>query len=132
MFGPRIFTGEGEGEVQQVMLFQRLMFGGTPCPYIVIQGHSRAMELVFGDRIMDSSNPLHWVRVITSWPYDFGYDASMPRVISVYADGEMVAGSPAFIDDSRYAGVTQELCHAAAHRVSTYVNYLGKQNASQK
>lgn len=130
-FGARIITGEGESEVQQVLRFNRLLFGGTPCPYIAVQGHSRAMELVLGNPT-DPANPLHWVSTITNWPYTLKYDPSMPWVIRVRADGEMAAGSPAFVDDGRTAGVTREICHAVAHRVSTYVNYLGEQNASRK
>ena len=89
------------------------------------------MELVLDDH-QDPSNPLHWVRTITNWPYGLHFDPSMPRVICVRAEGEMAAGSPAFVDDGRTAGVTREICHAAAHCVSTYVNYLGEQNASRK
>jgi hypothetical protein len=106
-FGARIITGEGENEVQQVMRFNRLLFGGTPCPYIAVQGHSQAMELILGDPT-DPVNPLHWVSTITNWPYDLKYDTSMPRVIRVRADGEMAAGSPAFVDDGRTAGVTRD------------------------
>lgn len=29
--------------------FCRLMFGGTPCPYLAVQGHARALELIVGD-----------------------------------------------------------------------------------
>jgi hypothetical protein len=130
-FGARIVTGEGENEIQHVMRFNRLLFGGRPCPYLAVQGHARAMELVLGNH-EDPANPLHWVRTITNWPYDLHCDPSMPRIIRVCADGEMAAGSPAFVDDGRTAGVTREICHSAAHRVSTYVNFLGEQNASRK
>jgi hypothetical protein len=131
MFGARIVSGEPPNEVQPIMRFQRLLFGGAPCPYMAVQGHARAMELVLGDH-KDPSNPLHWMSTITNWPFTVGYDPSLPRIVRVRDDGEMAAWSPAFVDDGRTAGVTRKICHAAAHRVSTRVNYLGEQNASRK
>lgn len=130
-FGARIITGEGDGEVSQIMRFSRLLFGGRPCPYLAVQGHARAMELITGD-ISDPSNPLGWTRVITNWPFDFGYDPSMPRVIRVRQDGEMAPGYPAFVDDGRISGVSKVICDSATHRFCTKVNHLGEQNASRK
>eukprot|EP00956_Cyclotella_meneghiniana_P033673 scaffold98222_cov35-Cyclotella_meneghiniana.AAC.2 len=130
-FGARIVTGEGDGEVCQIMRFSRLLFGGRPCPYLAVQGHARAIELITGN-IADASNPLGWTQVITNWPFDFGYDPSMPRVIRVRRDGEMAPGYPAFVDDGRISGVSKEICDSATHRFCTKVNYLGEQNASRK
>eukprot|EP00956_Cyclotella_meneghiniana_P036907 scaffold132204_cov35-Cyclotella_meneghiniana.AAC.1 len=130
-FGARIVTGEGETEVCRTMRFQRLLFGGRPCPFLAVQGHARAIELIPGD-IADTKNALGWTRVITNWPFDFGYDPSMPRVIRVRHDGEMAPGYPAFVDDGRISGVSKQICDSATHRFCTKVNYLGEQNASRK
>lgn len=131
MFGVRLVTGFGDDEVQIVMRFCRLMFGGTPCPYIAVQGHARAMELATGDN-KDPTNPLHWMDAIGNFPFDTNYDPSLPRVIRIRADGEMAAGTPAFVDDGRTAGVSEQICDAATHRFCTGINYLGEQNASRK
>eukprot|EP00956_Cyclotella_meneghiniana_P029273 scaffold70321_cov60-Cyclotella_meneghiniana.AAC.2 len=130
-FGARIVTGEGDNEVCRIMRFQRLLFGGRPCPFLAVQGHARAIELITGD-ISDPKNALGWSDVITNWPFDFGYDPSMPRVVRVRHDGEMAPGFPAFVDDGRISGVSKPICDAATHRFCSKVNYLGEQNASRK
>ena len=82
MFGVRIKTGKGDQEVEVLMRFQRLLFGGNPCPYLAVQGHARCMELIVGDPY-DPTNPLHWSSVIENYPFSMNYDPSMPRVIKV-------------------------------------------------
>jgi hypothetical protein len=131
MFGVRIITGEEGDPIETIMRFERLMFGGRPCPFQAVQGHARGMELALGDHSLPS-NPLHWVRVIVNFPFSLNYDPSMPRVIKVRADGEMSCGTPAFVDDGRLTGVNKDLCDAGAHRFCTRINYLGEQNASRK
>ena len=131
MFGVRITTGLGDEETTVVMRFCRLMFGGTPCPYIAVQGHARAMELAIGNH-KDPRNPLHWTDAIGNFPFDKDYDPSLPRVIKVRSDGDMAAGTPAFVDDGRTTGVSETICDEATHRFCTRINYLGEQNASRK
>ena len=131
MFGMRLISGTGSEEVEIIMRFNRLLFGGKPCPYLAVQGHARAMELAIGD-LRDPSNPLGWVRAVGNFPFQKNYDPSLPRIIRIRQDGEMAAGTSAFVDDGRTAGVTDTICDQATHRFCTRINYLGEQNASRK
>ena len=130
-FGVRIITGFGDEEQTVIRRFSRLMFGGTPCPYLAVQGHARAMELAIGDH-KDPSNPLHWIDAIGNFPFTKNYDPSLPRIIKLRKDGEMAAGTSAFVDDGRTAGVSEKICDAATHRFCTRINYLGEQSAARK
>ena len=130
-FGVRLITGFGDDQVQVLMRFCRLLFGGRPCPFLAVQGHARAIELAVGDH-KDPANPLHWADAIGNFPFDQNYDPSLPRIIRVRHDGEMAAATPAFVDDGRIAGVSEQICDAATHRFCTRINYLGEQNASRK
>jgi hypothetical protein len=130
-FGVRIASGDEHKVTYTTKRFSRLMFGGTPCPYVAVQGHARCLELVVGNRL-DPTNPLGWIRVIENYPLTRGYDPSMPRVIRVRADGDMAPGIPAFVDDGRVTGPSDPICDAATHQLCTQVNAKGEQNASRK
>ena len=113
------------------MRFNRLFFGGKFAPYLAVQGHARATELMLGNP-KDTSNPFQWDKTHLNYPFSKNYDPSLPRIMKLRKDGNLAAGCPTYMDDGRPTGSTKGIAESAARRLSSYTNYLGEQDAARK
>ncbi len=109
----------------------RCMMGLRPSPYNTIQSTHLAYEVANGCR-HDPTNALQWDRVALNLPGDPSYTPCQPWVYKVRRDGHMAGSTPAYVDDLRPVGYSEEHCFLVGHQTASRLGYLGIQNASRK
>jgi hypothetical protein len=89
---------EGEYEPHEFWRFCALYFGGQPSPYLACQVQRLILELCKGGR-HDPKNHWQWETVHLNLPGDVDYDLSMPRVMLLRKDGELVTREADYVNN---------------------------------
>ena len=78
-------------------------------------------------------NPLHWNLIKMNLPGNANYDPKMPWVYHWdEVNKRMAAHFVCYIDGIQGMGNSEHVCHSAARRVASWINYIGQQDALHK
>lgn len=113
------------------MRWCRCMMGLKSSPYYTIQSTHLAYEVVWGER-SDPANAMNWATVHLNLPGSSSYSPQQPWVQRLCADGSLAGSTPAYVDDLRPVGSSEDHCFKVAHQTASRLGYLGIQNASRK
>jgi hypothetical protein len=126
----RCYVVDGE-ELEEIVRWSRLFFGGTACPYAACQGMARAVETAIGDTTQED-NPFGWVRIHENYPCTPDYDASLPWLMKIRSDGKIACDKVVYVDDGQIVGHTNEAGRQAMRKLCSGLSYLGVQDAARK
>eukprot|EP00804_Cyclotella_cryptica_P017517 CCRYP_006693-RA/>CCRYP_006693-RA protein AED:0.46 eAED:0.57 QI:0/0/0/1/0/0/2/0/300 len=94
---------DGVHEHHWFMRFNTLHFGGWSSPYIANQAQARIMENTLGNPESTNSE-FQWSRVILNLPTMIGRDPSLPRVVRIRDDGELVSTQVRYVTSTQRRG----------------------------
>ena len=104
-------------------------------PYICCQGEARILEICKGDP-SDMKNVFQFESCHLNLPFSLNHDLSMPRVMLLREDSELVTQEVTFVDDIHVAGRTKEgtFDHTrdGYKQVKSRMNSLGNQADDRK
>ena len=99
-----------------------MAMGFVPSPYVSCRLFSWAMEVIRGDRLLES-NPFHWTKVVLNLPGMTDFDQSMPRVYKWNPKTKAIAcDCKTYVDDTRTVGPTKVELHRTTHQVETMMS----------
>ncbi len=127
----RPYFGSGKRDRTFWRRWSRCMMGLKISPYVTIQATYLAYEVGNGDR-HDPSNALQWDSVVLNLPGAADYLPIQPWVYRITQSGQMAGATPAYVDDLRPVGCSEEHCFRVAHQTGSRLGYLGIQNAARK
>jgi hypothetical protein len=126
------YQDEGRDDQKTLwMRWSRCMMGLKPSPYFTIKATHLAYEVVWGSQ-SDASNAMQWERIQFNLPGSEDYTPLKPWMQRIRRDGTVAGSTPAYVDDLRPVGSSEDHCFHVAHQTASRLGYLGIQNASRK
>jgi hypothetical protein len=107
------------------------MMGWLASPYLTIQSHLLADEVVQGSR-KEPGNAYHWDSVTLNLLGSSSYTPQLPWVRRIRRDGDIASDSPTYVDDIRALAVALPACWTLGHHFASWMTYLGLQVAARK
>ncbi len=106
-----IYTDNAPGAVkkEEIKCFNCLPFGNRCSPYIACQGQARILEHCKGNpAIHNNEFQFHECHLNIPTSIQPSHDPSMPRVMLLRKDGELVTQEVTFVDDIHVSGRSKE------------------------
>jgi hypothetical protein len=105
--------------------------GEKPSPYQLVQGSSRAKEVIVGDH-NDPSNVFMWDHIHVNLLGMLEYQPHKPWVSKWTKLGLITADYSTYVDDTRPSGATESQAWEASSTIAKKMSFLGLQDAARK